>query len=114
MIQRRAERHDAIGRELAAASASSPTSPHAADGMRIDPPVSVPIEAKHMPSAIDCRRSAGRSARRSGGIERMSGGSERRLLVGRAERELVQIGLADEDRAGRRAAPRRRVHRAAT
>src|SRR6266850_4961298 len=30
-----------------------PTSPQTADGIRIDPPVSVPIEAKHIPSATD-------------------------------------------------------------
>ena len=44
-------------------------------------------------------RAARRSARRSARIERMPHGAERRVLVGRAERELVQVGLADEDRA---------------
>ena len=30
----------------------SPTMPHSAAGTRIDPPVSVPTEAKHIPAAI--------------------------------------------------------------
>src|SRR2546430_1879065 len=30
-----------------------PTSPQTADGIRIDPPVSVPMDAKHIPSATD-------------------------------------------------------------
>ena len=30
----------------------------------------------------------------------VAGGSERRVLVGGAERELVEVGLADEDRPG--------------
>ena len=52
--------------------------------------------------ALDERHggAAARSAGRSRRIERMTHGSERRLLAGRAEGELVEIGLADEDRAG--------------
>ena len=37
--------------EISPIVALSPTVPHAADGMRIDPPVSVPSAPKHMPAA---------------------------------------------------------------
>ena len=43
---------------------------------------------------------AARSAWRSRRIVRVARRSERRILVGRAERELVQVGLAQEDRTG--------------
>src|SRR6185436_5245862 len=51
-------------------------------------------------------RPARRSARRSRGIEWMVDGTVRGVFVRRAEGELVQVGLADEDGAGR-AQPRR-------
>ena len=35
------------------------------------------------------------------GVEGVAGGAERRVLPGGAERELVQVALADDDRAGR-------------
>ena len=50
VIQRAAQRHDAVGR-ISPNAGFRPTRPHAADGMRIEPPVSVPIEASDMPAA---------------------------------------------------------------
>ena len=78
----------------------SPTTPHAAAGMRIDPPVSVPSEAKHIPScsataAPELEPPAERVA-----IERILHGTEGRFIAGGAERKLVEIGLADQHRAG--------------
>ena len=74
--------------------------PQAAAGMRIDPPVSVPSVASAMPGGDARRRSAARAAGRARRIVRIARRTERRVLVRRAERELVQVGLADEHRAG--------------
>src|SRR5262249_23488467 len=46
------------------------------------------------------RRASARAARRARRIERMTRRAEGRILVGRAERKLVKVGLADEYRAG--------------
>ena len=65
----------------------------------MDPPVSVPTDAKHMPSAIaaaDPPLDPGRSRH----VDRIANGAECRLIAGGAERELVQVGLADDDGAG--------------
>ena len=73
--------------------------PQAADGMRIEPPVSVPTDAEAHAFEQRDRRAAARAAGRSRRIARMPHGAERRLLARRAERELVQVGLADDDGA---------------
>ena len=57
-----------------------------------------------------CRRA---SRRAPGGVVRVAGGAERRVLGRAAHGELVEVGLADDDRAGRRAAARRRWRRRA-
>ncbi len=46
-------------------------------------------------------RAAARSAGRPRGVERMARRTERRFLVGRAEGEFVQVGLADQHGPGR-------------
>ena len=46
------------------------------------------------------RRSAARSARRSRRVVRIARRAEARVFAGRPERELVEVGLADEHRAG--------------
>ena len=47
-----------------------------------------------------CRRTAARSACRPRGIDRITDRTERGLVAGRAERELVQVRFADDDRPG--------------
>jgi hypothetical protein len=86
-----------------------PTMPQAAAGMRIEPPVSVPTEPNPMPSST-AARSRRSIRRRSRPIDRVGDRAEGGLVAGRAERELVQVGLADDDRAGfAQAADDRRV-----
>ncbi len=77
-----------------------PTTPHAAAGIRMDPPVSVPIDASPMPRDHRHARSAAGSAGRPREIARIAHGTERAVLRRGAERELVKVGLADENRAG--------------
>ena len=98
VIERPAQRHDAVGRNLPGAGLR-PTMPHAADGMRIEPPVSVPSAPNAMPAASADRRPAARPAGRSRRVPGIAHRPERRFLAGRAERELVQVGLADDDGA---------------
>ena len=77
--------------------------PQAAAGMRIDPPVSVPIVASAMPAATLAADPPLDPPGDRDGIVRIARRTERRVFVRRAERELVKIGLADEHRAGLRA-----------
>ena len=74
--------------------------PHAAAGMRIDPPVSVPTVPSDMPVATATAEPPLDPPGRSRRIVRIAHRPEARILAGRAERELVQVGLADEHRAG--------------
>ena len=68
--------------------------------MRMDPPVSVPTDAEAHAFGDGGGRPAARAAGRSRRIDRVADGAERGLVAGGAERELVQVGLADDDRAG--------------
>ncbi len=74
--------------------------PQAAAGMRIEPPVSVPMVASAMPAATLAADPPLDPPGDRVGIVRVARRPERRVLVGRPERELVQVGLADEHRAG--------------
>ena len=78
----------------------SPTRPQAADGMRTEPPVSVPIDAYAIPSITPAAEPPEDPPGERFGIERMANQAERRVLIGRAERKLVEIGLAKEHGAG--------------
>ena len=96
--------------------------------MRIEPPVSVPIEANAMPASTDAAEPPDDPpASGVGSSGWCTGPNAESSLVG-AKRELVQVGLADEDRAGfaqpgddggvavgdvRRSHPRRRGRRRA-
>ena len=74
--------------------------PHAAAGMRIDPPVSVPSVASAMPAAtLTADPPLDPPGDRVGSCG-LRAGPERRVLVRGAERELVQVRLADDDGAG--------------
>ena len=64
-----------------------------------------------MPSSRATAAPAARAARRSGAVVRIPHGAERRLVARRAERELVQVGLADDDGAGAEEVARRPAHR---
>ena len=91
-----------------------PTRPHAAAGILIEPPVSVPIDASDMPVATATADPPLDPPGDRSAIERMADRAECRLVAGRAERELVKVRLADED--GARLAQRggdRRVRRGA-
>ena len=74
--------------------------PQLADGIRIDPPVSVPIDASPMPQATAAADPPLDPPADRDGIDRMMDRAKRGVLAGRAERELMQVGLADEHRAG--------------
>ena len=93
-----------------------PTMPQAAAGMRIEPPVSVPIVASAMPAATLAADPPLDPPGDRVGSCGLRAGAERGVLVRRAERELVQVGLADErprrPGAGARSPARRARRRA--
>ena len=74
--------------------------PQAAAGMRIEPPVSVPIVASAMPAATLAADPPLEPPGDRVGSCWMTGGTEGGFLVGRAERELVEIGLPDQHGPG--------------
>ena len=74
--------------------------PQSPAGCRIDPPVSDPSASGTMRAATAAARSAARSAGRARHVPRILRRAERGVLGGRAHRELVEVGLADDDRAG--------------
>ena len=76
--------------------------PQQAAGIRIEPPVSVPRVARAMPAATLTADPPLEPPGERVGFERIAGRPERRVAARRAERKLVQVGLADEDGAGRR------------
>ena len=77
----------------------SPTTPQKDAGMRMEPPVSVPIAAATMP---DADRRAGAAARAAGNtfrIERVAHRTEVRIVRRDAVGQFVHVGLAIEDGA---------------
>ena len=68
--------------------------------MRIDPPVSRADRRPPHAGGDGRGRSAARSAGRSAWVARIVNGPECRFVARRAERELVQVGFADDDGAG--------------
>ena len=90
-----------------------PATPEIAAGWRIEPPVSVPGAAGTSRAATAAAEPPERAARYAAGSQGLLHRSERRVLVRRAHRELVHVGLAEADRAGcARAAPPRSRRRA--
>ena len=73
-------------------------------GWRIEPPVSVPSAPRHWPRRDRRGRAARRAARDAREVPRVARRAERGVLGRRAHRELVAVGLAEQHRAGRRAA----------
>ena len=98
-IHRPAERHDTVCRQLAHRGFQADESARGGGDANRSARVGAHRGEAH-PVGHRRRGSTGRSARRAAWIQRMAGGPERRVLVGRAERELVQVGLADQHRAG--------------
>ena len=84
----------------------SPTTPQSEAGCRTEPPVSVPSAQTASPAGHRRRRPAGRPAGHAVEVPRVVYGSERRVLVRRAHRELVAVRLADQHGAG----PASRAH----
>ena len=68
--------------------------------MRIDPPVSVPIDAHPIPAATAAAEPPLEPPGDRLWIVRIAHRSKRRFVARRAEREFVEVGLADDDRAG--------------
>ena len=85
-----------------------PTSPQQDAGMRIEPAPSEAVAAAHRPAATAARAAAARAARRAVGVPGVARDPERRPLGGAHDRQLGQVGLAEDDRA-RRAQPRHEV-----
>ena len=80
--------------------------PQAAAGMRIDPPVSVPTVPSDMPDATAAAEPPLDPPGDRDGSCGIADRAKSRILAGRAERELVEVGLADEHRAGLAQTPR--------
>ena len=78
----------------------SPTVPQAADGSRIEHPVSVPIASSTSPAASAAALPARRAPRRLPRMERVVNRAVPRVRAEHAPGELGQIALADDDRAG--------------
>ena len=76
-----------------------PTVPQTAEGMRTEPPVSVPTDAKHIPSTSATAEPPLDPPGDRERIARVPHRPERGLFARRAERKLVQVGLADDDGA---------------
>ena len=74
--------------------------PQTAAGTRMDAPVSVPTEASPMPVATAAAEPPLEPPGDARRVVRIAHGTVRRVLAGGAERELVQVGAADDDRAG--------------
>ena len=74
--------------------------PLAVDGPRIDPPVSVPRPTSRIGRRDGRARAARRPGRRARQVVRIQNLSAERA-VGGAGGELGQVGLGDDDRAGR-------------
>ena len=70
--------------------------PHRAAGWRIEPPVSVPSAHGALPRGHGRRAAAGRAARHAGAVPRVERRAVGGVLVRRAHRELVLVGLAQQ------------------
>ena len=101
VVERARQRHHAVGRDFAERRLEPDDA--AGGGGNADRAAGIGADRGERHAGRDAdRRSAARSAWRSRRIVRVARRPERRVLVGRAERELVQVGLADEHRAGLR------------
>ena len=72
--------------------------PLAADGKRIEPPVSEPSEPKHRPAAVATPEPLDDAPDQWSRCQGLSGGADVRMVVG--ERAFGELELAEQDRAG--------------
>ena len=104
MIERRTERDQAVPRDAAVGRLQADHAAHR--GRLANRSAGVGPERQRRDARRDGgRRSAARAAGNAIERPRVVHGTERRVLVRRAHRELVAVGLADDDRA-RRVEPR--------
>ena len=68
--------------------------------MRIDPPVSVPIDPQPMPAATAAAEPPLEPPGERARVARVVHGPECRFIARRAQRELVKVGFAEDDGAG--------------
>ena len=99
VIELAAERHDARRGDVAPLGLQSDDAAGGGGNANRSAGIGADGAERHAGRDRD-RRSAARSARRSRRIVRIAHRAESRVLAGRAERELVEVGLADEHRAG--------------
>ena len=99
VIQRLGQRHDPIGGDLAEARLEADDAAGGCGDANRSAGVGPDGGEGHPGRHADGRPSA-RAAGRSRKVVRVAGRSEGGILVGRAERKLVQVGFADEDRTG--------------
>ena len=85
-----------------------PTTPHSAAGMRIEPPVSVPIAHSHIPAATATADPPDDPPGHPARVVRIQNRPVMRVHAGHAESELVKVGLTHDDAA---LGPDRRDHR---
>jgi len=111
VIECRAERNGRRRSRSSPRVGFRPTRPQAAAGMRIDPPVSVPIEAKHMPSATDAADPPDDPPVRTGRVDRMPRGTERRIPRSSCRRRTRAGWSCRRTRPPHRGASRSRVRR---
>ena len=90
-----------------------PTTPHSAAGWRIEPPVSEPSASGAKPAATAAALPPLEPPGHPGRVVGVAGRTEGRVLGRGAHGELVEVRLADDDRAGRAPAARRRWRRTA-
>jgi hypothetical protein len=99
VVERRAERDDPVGRNLADRRLQADQA--AGGGRDADGPARIGAERGERHARRNGGgRSPGGTAGEARRIERMAGWTVCRVLAGRSERELVQVGLADHDGTG--------------
>jgi hypothetical protein len=102
LVEARGEGDEPVAADTRRRWASCPTTPHSAAGWRIEPPVSEPSASGAKPAATAAALSRPRSRPAPGEGRAGCGWAERRVLGGGAHGELVEVGLADDHRAGGR------------
>ena len=107
LVEARGEGDDAVARDGAVGRLAARRSPQNAAGWRIEPPVSEPSAHGASPARRP-RRSRRRSRPGRAPVPRVARRAVGGVLGRGAHRELVRVGLAEQRRAGRLAAARRR------
>ena len=85
-----------------------PTMPHSAAGMRVEPPVSLPMAISHMPSATATAPPDDRAAGNARAVGRIARRAEMRIDADAGKGEFGHVGLGDDHRAAGAQAPHHR------